>query len=181
LKKEVQFHETRHPVSRWIVLISLIFLPAGSALLTPASATTNRYESGCPCRQNNTTSISAVNGPHGTLVNFPVLINSSDTNPKSGRVQPDGNDIRFTSSDKTTRPPHKTENFTQSTGNSVAWANISDLASTPTTTISLFHGNLAVSTRQHAEEVFSYRDPLYGAGDLRGVADIGMSLQKDLA
>ena len=125
--------------------------------------------------------MSAVNGPQGTLTDFPVFINTSDTNPKSGRVQPDGNDVRFTSSDKTTRLPHKTENFTQSTGNSGAWANISDLTSTPITTISLYYGNLALSTRQHAEEVFSRSDLLYGTSDLRGVADIGMAVRKDLA
>ena len=125
--------------------------------------------------------MSAVNGPRGTLTNFPVIINSSDTNPKSGRVQPDGNDIRFISSDKTTRLPHKTENFTHSTGNSGAWANISDLTSTPTTTISLYYGNLTVSTLQNAEEVFSRSDLLYEAGDLRGVADIGTAVRKDLA
>jgi hypothetical protein len=181
LKKEVQFHESRHPVSPWIVLIALIFLPALSVLLTPASAAANRYDPRRPCRQNITISMSAVDGTRGTLTNFPVLINSSDTNLKSGRVQPDGNDICFTSSDKTTRLPHKTGNFTQSTGNPVAWASVSDITSTPTTTISLYYGNLTVSNQQNAEAVFSRSDLLYGANDLPGVADIGMAVRKDLA
>jgi hypothetical protein len=63
----------------------------------------------------------------------------------------------------------------------VAWVNRSDLTSTPTTTIPLQHGNLTVSTRHHAEEVFSCSDPLYGARELREVVDTGMSLGKDLA
>lgn len=63
----------------------------------------------------------------------------------------------------------------------MAWVNVPDLTSTPDTIISMNYGNVTMSTRQHAEEVFSRSDLLYGTGDLRGVVDVGMVIQKDLA
>jgi hypothetical protein len=158
-----------------------IFLPARFILLAMALANLERYDSRFPCRQNLTTSTSAASNPRDTLAHFPALTDTYDTNPKSGQVPSGGNGKFSTISDKTTSLPPKTENFTQSTGNSVAWVNVSDLTITPTTTISLYYGNLTVSTRQNAEEVSSFSDLLYGAGDLRGVADAGTAARKELS
>jgi hypothetical protein len=161
-----------------MVLVALIFFLALSVLLPPASAAANWYNSSWLYRQNITINHSAVSD---TLTNFPVLINISSTYLKSSPVQSNGNDILFTFSDGTTKLPHEIENFTQSTGNSVAGVNVSDLTSTPNTTISMHYGNLTVSTRQNAEEVFLRSDLLYGASDLRGVVDVGTANQKELA
>jgi hypothetical protein len=181
LKNKVQFHETRLPVSRRIVQIALTFLPARSVLLQPAFAAANRYDSRWPYGQNITINTSEINGTSDTLTDFPVLINSNDTNLTSGQVQSQGNDILLNSLDGTTDLPYKRENFTQSTGNLLAWVNVSDLFSTTCTIISKYCGNSLVSTRQHTEEVFSRGDLLSEGCDLSGVVDAGTAIRKELA
>lgn len=76
------------PLPFCIILVIAIVL-----FLQPSSAAANRYNSRWPFRQNRNIRMSAVNGTGKILTNFPVLINSSDTNPKSGQVQPVGNDL----------------------------------------------------------------------------------------
>lgn len=181
MKKKVQFHETWLPVSRRIVQIVLIFLPAFSVLLPPASADAKGSNSRWPDRQNTTSSISAVNGIRGSLTNFPVLINISDTNLTSGQVQSQGNDILFTSSDGTTNLPQKREKCAQSIETLMEWINISGLSSSISTIIYMWYRNSPVNTRQHAEEVFSPSDLRSGRSDLGEVVDAGMPFRKELA
>ncbi len=85
-----------------------------------------------------------------TLVNFPVLVNTTNTNFKytgsGGNVgKSNGGDFLFTSSDGTTKLSHELEKYSSTTGELVAWVQVPVLATTTDTELYLYYGNSSAS------------------------------------
>jgi len=97
----------------------------------------------------------------GDLTNFPVLISTTDTSLKNN-AQYNGYDILFTSStvdwetgSYTQKLNHEIERYISSTGELVAWVNITQLSSTTDTTIYMYYGNtLCTANRQNPTGVW---------------------------
>ncbi len=75
----------------------------------------------------------------GDLLNFPVLINITDSDLRD-KARHNGYDIYFTSSDGTTKLDHEIEKFNSHTGELVAWVEIPSLSSSSNTDIYMYYG-----------------------------------------
>ncbi len=85
----------------------------------------------------------------GTLTNFPVLINITDTDLRDD-AQDDGDDVAFVLySDNTTKLNHEIELFNGTTGELFAWVNLSSLSSSVDTKIWMYYNNSACSNQQN--------------------------------
>lgn len=73
------------------------------------------------------------------LENFPVLVRLTMLNPKN-QSQPDGDDFVFTTSDGM-KLNHEIERYSKSSGELIAWVNITSLSSVDDTVIYLYYGN----------------------------------------
>ncbi|MBU4069594.1 MAG: DUF2341 domain-containing protein, partial [Nanoarchaeota archaeon] len=89
---------------------------------------------------------------NGSQVNFPILINITDTDLRDD-AQADGDDIVFINStgDKL---DHEIEFYNSSTGWLVAWVRMSTLSNTTNTTISMYYGNADASNQENANGVW---------------------------
>jgi len=95
------------------------------------------------------------------LNNFPVLISTTDNNLKNNALST-GNDIIFvpTTIDWSTgshadRLAHEVEKYDSSTGELVAWVNITSISSTTNTSIYMYYGNtLCTSNRENTAGVW---------------------------
>ncbi|MHA1967456.1 MAG: DUF2341 domain-containing protein, partial [Candidatus Hodarchaeales archaeon] len=89
------------------------------------------------------------------LTNFPVLIDLTDNNLKSGRVQSDADDIIFTDQSGTILD-HEVEYFSQnsSLGSLIAWVRVPSLSSISDTNITMYYGNSAVGDQQKPTDVW---------------------------
>ena len=94
-----------------------------------------------------------VNSSHvdANLTDFPLLIDVTDTELDSG-VQPDGDDILFTSDDGTTKLAHEIESY--SAGDLVAWVRVPSLSSTTDTTVYIYYGNSGAANQENAAGVW---------------------------
>ena len=110
---------------------------------------TNWHDPAWPYRKKITILASQVTAD---LQNFPVLISIID--PDLTKAQPDGDDILFTSSDGITKIDYERERFIDSTGNLVAWVNISSLSSTENTEIYMYYGNSGALDQQEPTAVW---------------------------
>ncbi|UCE36268.1 MAG: DUF2341 domain-containing protein [Thermoplasmata archaeon] len=81
----------------------------------------------------------------GDLVNFPVLINTVDSDLQS-KARADGYDIFFTEMDGSTRLDHELEKYSSSQGELVAWIKIPSLSSSSDTSIYMYYGNNGQTT-----------------------------------
>jgi hypothetical protein len=82
------------------------------------------------------------------LVNFPVLINITDTDLQN-KAQSDGDDIAFVLwSDNSTKLNHEIDNYNSSNGNLFVWVNITKLSSTENTKIWMYYGNSGCSSQE---------------------------------
>ena len=80
------------------------------------------------------------------LINFPILINLSGDADLKNRVQnSDGWDIAFFADDQSTQLNHEIELFDDSTGQLVAWVNITTLDYDEDTTIYMYYGDADIS------------------------------------
>jgi hypothetical protein len=111
----------------------------------------------------------------GTLTNFPVLINITNSALQQYALA-NGNDILFTSSDGTTKLPHEIESYTDSDGLLVAWVNVPTLSSAADTTLYLYYGNATTTNQQNAGGVWDsnykgvwhlQQTPTGSAGDIK--------------
>ncbi|MHA2335335.1 MAG: DUF2341 domain-containing protein, partial [Candidatus Hodarchaeales archaeon] len=108
-------------------------------------------------RKNITIDASQVSGS-GNLIDFPILINLSDTDlHDTSKVQTDGDDILFTDAFGT-KLDHEIELFDQ-TGNGthanlLAWIKIPSLSGTIDTNITMYYGNNAVNSQENPEGVW---------------------------
>ena len=95
------------------------------------------------------------------LANFPVLISMTDSNLKAHALS-NGNDIMFvpstvswTSGSRTDKLSHEIEKWDNSTGELVAWVNITSVSSTTNTSIYMYYGNsLCTADRQDVTGVW---------------------------
>jgi len=88
-----------------------------------------------------------------TLLNFPLLISSTDADLKTtgngGKVtNSSGYDIIFTSSDGTTKLDHEIERYTASSGEFIAWVRVPSISPTTDTTLYMYYANSSISTSQ---------------------------------
>ncbi|MHA2332664.1 MAG: DUF2341 domain-containing protein, partial [Candidatus Hodarchaeales archaeon] len=109
-------------------------------------------------RKNITINASEVSGS-SNLVNFPVLINISDTNLHDiSKVQVDGDDILFTDAFGN-RLDHEIELFDQAGNgthaNLVAWVKIPSLSDSSDTNITMYYGNNAIGSQERPTRVWS--------------------------
>ncbi|MHA2247833.1 MAG: DUF2341 domain-containing protein, partial [Candidatus Hodarchaeales archaeon] len=91
------------------------------------------------------------------LINFPCLLNLTDTGLKSGAVQSNGADILFY--DPYGRKlNHEIESFSQTStnGHLITWVKIPYLYSSDYTTITMYYGNSKVSEQENPEGVWDF-------------------------
>jgi hypothetical protein len=89
------------------------------------------------------------------LTNFPVLIDVTDSDLKTGKVQSDADDILFF--DQTgVKLDHEIENFQQnsSLGRVIAWVRVPSLSSVSDTNITMYYGNSAVNSQENVNGVW---------------------------
>lgn len=86
-----------------------------------------------------------------TLTNFPVCINlSSDSDlADDAKCQNDGDDIIFTDSSESVQLNHEIEYFDGSTGQLVAWVNVTSLAHDADTSIYMYYGNAGATSQEN--------------------------------
>ena len=100
--------------------------------------------------------INSTNVPED-LVNFPVLLDITDSGLKSGNVQSTGSDILFC--DPYGRKlNHEIETFTQTSteGHLIAWVRVPYLYSSDYTTITMYYRNNKLSEQQNPEGVWDF-------------------------
>ena len=88
----------------------------------------------------------------GNLLNFPVLINITDDDLKDD-AQDNGNDVVFTD-DSGNKLNHEIEFFNGSTGELVAWVNVTSLSSTVDTVLYMYYGNFGCSSQENIAGVW---------------------------
>jgi concanavalin A-like lectin/glucanase superfamily protein/uncharacterized protein DUF2341 len=89
------------------------------------------------------------------LVNFPIMINVTDTNLKD-HAQDDGGDIAFVSFlDNATTYAHEIETYNDANGQLIAWVNITQLSSSQDTYFWMYYGNNNCSNRQTPTQVWN--------------------------
>jgi hypothetical protein len=74
------------------------------------------------------------------LKNFPILFHCISSN-FSYHAQPDGDDFVFVSIDRLKQYNHEIENYDRSTGELIAWVNITNIFSTEDTSLYIYYGN----------------------------------------
>jgi hypothetical protein len=82
-----------------------------------------------------------------TLTNFPVLINITDTGLRDNALS-NGSDILFTNITGT-QLNHEIELFNGTTGQLVAWVNVTSLSHSTDTTIYMYYGNSGASNQEN--------------------------------
>jgi len=105
-----------------------------------------------------------------TITNFPVPINITDTDLKD-HAQSDGDDILF-ANDTGTKLNHEIEYWNDSTGELVAWVNVTSLAHDSDTEIYMYYGNDTCDNQENVADtwgddcIFVYHGSLNNDGDL---------------
>ncbi|MHA2335271.1 MAG: DUF2341 domain-containing protein, partial [Candidatus Hodarchaeales archaeon] len=109
-------------------------------------------------RKNLTIDASKVSGS-GNLINFPVMINITDTDLQdTEKIQADGDDIAFTDASGT-KLDHETEFFDQNYNSThahlIAWVKIPSLSGTSDTNITMYYGNNVAKSQENPTGVWS--------------------------
>jgi hypothetical protein len=90
-----------------------------------------------------------------TLTNFPVLVYRSSDSDLASNAQDDGDDIAFVlHSDNSTQLNHEIELFNGTTGELVAWVNVTSLSSSVDTKIWMYYGNSTCSSQENIAGVW---------------------------
>ncbi len=87
------------------------------------------------------------------LSDFPVLISITDPDLRD-HAQNDGDDILFTHADGITKLSHEIERFNGTTGELVAWVNVTELSSTVDTEIYMHYGHGTVGSQEDTTGVW---------------------------
>ena len=82
------------------------------------------------------------------LVNFPILVNVTDSDLASD-AQDDGDDIAFVLDSDGTQLNHEIENFSGTTGQLIAWVNVTSLSSSVDTLIWMYYNNSICSSQEN--------------------------------
>jgi len=111
----------------------------------------NPFDEGWQYRKNITIDHTKI---AGDLKNFPVLVSTVDTDLRD-KAQDDGDDILFMDGDGVaTRLYHEIEYFDDSSGEIVAWVNVTNLASNQDTILYLYYGNSSCKSQQFPDGVW---------------------------
>jgi len=103
------------------------------------------------CRKLITINSSLVDGD---LINFPILVNTTDSD-LAAKAQDDGDDIAFVLwSDNSTKLNHEIELFNGSSGELVAWVNVTSLSSSIDTKIWMYYNNSGCSSQENPTGVW---------------------------
>ncbi|MBU0497641.1 MAG: DUF2341 domain-containing protein [Candidatus Thermoplasmatota archaeon] len=89
----------------------------------------------------------------GDLTNFPILVNITDSN-LSSKAQSDGDDIVFTNSSGI-KLNHELELFNGTTGELVAWVNVTSLSGSTDTEIYMYYGNSTCSSQENVYDTWN--------------------------
>ncbi len=81
------------------------------------------------------------------LSNFPILVSTTDLD--FTKAQADGDDFIFVTADNKSKYNHEIEKWNSSTGELVAWVNITSLSSTEDTILYIYYGNPSCSNQQN--------------------------------
>ncbi|MFX0052156.1 MAG: DUF2341 domain-containing protein, partial [Candidatus Hermodarchaeota archaeon] len=106
------------------------------------------------------------------LTNFPFLIDLTDSDLKSGRVQSDADDIIFI--DQTgAKLDYEIELFQQNSshGQLIAWIRVPSLSSISDTNITMYYGNNAVGTQENPDGVWIDYVGVWHLSEASGDAD----------
>ncbi|MFW6120634.1 MAG: DUF2341 domain-containing protein, partial [Petrotogales bacterium] len=79
----------------------------------------------------------------GDLTNFPILFHNVSSNFSNAQL--DGDDFAFIAYDNTTQYNHEIEYYNSTSGELIAWVNITSLDSTSDTILYLYYGNPSAS------------------------------------
>ncbi|MCJ7571398.1 MAG: DUF2341 domain-containing protein [Candidatus Thermoplasmatota archaeon] len=82
------------------------------------------------------------------LQNFPVLIHDISFD-YINHAQSDGDDFVFVSADNTTKYNHEIENYDSSSGELIAWVNMTSLSSSVDTILYMYYGNPSCGNQQN--------------------------------
>ena len=83
-----------------------------------------------------------------SLVNFPILVSTTDTDLVN-HAQPDARDVQFWDVTNTTRYHHEIEKYNQTTGEFIAWVNVTYLSATQDTIIWMKYGNTTCGSQEN--------------------------------
>jgi parallel beta-helix repeat protein len=89
----------------------------------------------------------------GDLTNFPILF-SNTSSDFSNHARPDGYDFVFLNETNETKYNHEIEKYDNSTGELIAWVNITELSSTEDTIMWLYYGNDISETQENVEDTW---------------------------
>jgi hypothetical protein len=89
------------------------------------------------------------------MTDFPVLINLASDSELHSYAQSNGNDILFTTSNGLTKLNHEIEQYVSSTGQLVAWVNVTHLSSSVDTMLYIYFGNPAANNQQSPDSVWA--------------------------
>ncbi|MFQ5553113.1 MAG: DUF2341 domain-containing protein [Thermoplasmata archaeon] len=134
------------------LLVGVFLLAAGLVFLflpgpvDASSASSSWYSDTWSYRKRITIDATKVSAD---LSNFPVLIRLPSDDDLAADAQNDGDDILFTASNGTTTLNHEIERFNGTTGELVAWVNVTSLSSAADTDIFMYYGN-ATATNQES-------------------------------
>ena len=88
-----------------------------------------------------------------TLTNFPILVSITDSD-LSSKAQSDGDDIVFINATGT-KLNHEIEHFNGTTGELIAWVNVTSLSGSTDTEIYMYYGNSTCSSQENVAGVWS--------------------------
>jgi hypothetical protein len=88
------------------------------------------------------------------LENFPVLFNNTSSN-FSDHAQIDGDDFVFINIDGTLQFNHEIEYYNSSTGELIAWVNVTSISSTEDTSLYIYYGNPSCSNQENIAETWN--------------------------
>ncbi len=89
----------------------------------------------------------------GDLVNFPILFSNTSSDFASN-MRPDAYDAVFTSADNNTVYNHEIELYNATTGQLIAWVNVTDLDGDADSTMYLHYGNGTTGTNEHITDTW---------------------------
>jgi hypothetical protein len=83
-----------------------------------------------------------------SLVNFPILVSITDSDLKN-HAQSTAGDVQFWDATNTTRYHHEIEKYDQTTGQLLAWVNVTHLSATQDTVIWMKYGNTTCGSQEN--------------------------------
>lgn len=115
---------------------------------TTTTVPENWYNASWQYRKKNTVQAGQVSG--GPHTNFPMLVS---TTLDTAKVQTDGDDVLFTSSNGTTKLDHEIESYNSVTGALVAWVEVPSINNG--TEVYIYYGNPSASNQENVSGTWS--------------------------